>query len=118
MKEFFYSNWVTILILAVILVDIVYLVVTRKWSILREQAYMLMLAVEKAIASSAEGRDKFEIVFARVYCLLPAWFRLFVPPDTLRRKLQEWYTLMLDELDDGVINGSSGSQPPGPPALV
>lgn len=83
---------------------IIYLAITRQWEKLRGIAYALMLQAER-VFSSGEGRKKFDVVFDKLYYdLIPAWLRLFVTPEGIREKLQQWYDLAKDYLDDGVIN--------------
>jgi hypothetical protein len=106
MKNFILNNWSTILLAFIFIAYVVFHIVTKQWSKLREMAYKLMLAIEKSISGSVAGKEKFELVFERIYSLIPLWFKLFVPPDELRRKLQEWYILAKDELDDGKLNNS------------
>jgi Mg2+ and Co2+ transporter CorA len=104
MKEFLAGNWFALLLGVLCLAGIVYLAVTRQWEKLRGIAYALMLQAER-VFSDGEGKKKFDAVFDKLYLdLIPAWLRVFVPPDELRRKLQEWYDLAKDYLDDGVIN--------------
>ena len=105
MKQLIISNWSTILIVALFFVYVVYLLGTRQWTRLREIAYKIMLKAEK-IFKTGQGRKKFDYVFEQVYDLVPAWLRLFVPEDTLRRKLQEWYNHAKDYVDDGKLDGS------------
>ncbi|MCR4436145.1 MAG: hypothetical protein QHH06_10230 [Clostridiales bacterium] len=105
MKEFFVNNWPTIVIILLLLGYIVYLAVTKQWAKLREMAYKIMLAAEKVFATG-EGQKKFDYVFDRVYSLVPAWLKLFLPPEELKRKLQEWYILSKDYMDDGKVNHS------------
>jgi hypothetical protein len=65
-----------------------------------------MLQAER-IFSDGEGKKKFDAVFEKLYNdLVPAWMHLFVSQDDIRRKLQEWYDLAKDYLDNGVIDGS------------
>jgi hypothetical protein len=106
MKEFFTENWFVIAVLLVLFAFDIYLAVTKQWIKLREQAYALMLQAER-IFSTGEGRKKFEAVFTTLYYdLIPAWLRLFISPDTIKEKLQEWYDLAKDYLDNGKIDNS------------
>lgn len=106
MRMFIMENWLALLIGALLLGYAIYLAITRQWTRLRELAYALMLQAERLMANR-DGKKKFEVVFNRFYDLIPAWFRLFVPPDELRRKLQEWYDLAKDYLDNGKIDSST-----------
>lgn len=106
MKEFLAGNWFVLLLGVLLLGFIVYLVITRQWEKLRGIAYALMLQAER-IFSDGEGKKKFEAVFEKLYYdLIPAWLRLFVAPEGIREKLQEWYDIAKDYLDDGKIDKS------------
>jgi hypothetical protein len=106
MKEFLTQNWLVLLLGVLFLGYVIYLMVSRQWSRLRELAYALMLQAER-LMSNIEGKKKFEAVFERFYYdLVPAWLRFFVPPDDIRRKLQQWYDLAKDYLDNGKVDNS------------
>lgn len=107
MKEFLVVNWPSIVIISVFLIIVLVLVIQKRWDVLRQIAYKMMLAAEMAYASG-EGRAKFEFVFTQVYSIVPAWFKVFVPENILRRKLQDWFNLAKDWADDGLVNGSTG----------
>lgn len=112
MKVFFTENWLVILLLVLFVGYDIYLIVTKQWTKLREQAYALMLQAERIFADG-EGKQKFDAVFEKLYFdLVPAWLRLFVSPRSIREKLQEWYTLAKDYLDNGVVDGSQLLKPP------
>ena len=108
-KNLLISNLPTIIILVIFAAYILYHIVTKQWTELRSVAYKIMLAAEKTF-SSGQGKEKFDFVFNQVYNLLPAWLKLFIPPDTLRLKLQGWYSKIIDYLDNGKIDSSV--QPP------
>jgi len=105
MKEFIFSNWATILIVILFFAYILFLVITKQWTKLREAAYKIMLAAEK-VYLTGQGRKKFNYVFVKVYNLVPAWLKLFVSEYWLRCKLQEWYNLVKDYADDGKIDSN------------
>ena len=84
----------------------IFLIIAGKWEALRKEAYKIMLLVEKAYANT-EGQAKFDTAFTSVYNMLPAWFKLFIPSRVLKERLQEWYDLAMDQLDDGRINNSN-----------
>jgi len=106
MKEFFTANWFIILLAVVFVGFEIYLISTRQWTKLRMQAYGLMLAAER-LFGSGEGKKKFDAVFEKLYHnLIPAWFRMFVSPESIREKLQEWYDLAKDYLDNGKVDNS------------
>lgn len=107
MKVFLAGNWFALLLGAAFLGFIIYLAITCQWEKLRGIAYALMLQAER-IFSDGEGKKKFEAVFNRLYYdLIPPWLRMFVPPESIRRKLQEWYDLAKDYLDNGKIDSST-----------
>lgn len=106
MKEILIQNWFVILVVATFVAYTIHLILTKQWTKLRMQAYALMLSAEKLYAEG-EGNEKFEAVFQKLYfSLIPAWLRPFVTQDTMRKKLQEWYELAKDYLDDGKVNKS------------
>lgn len=111
MLEFITVNWPTMLIFLCFVVYIICLVIKGEWDKLRELAYKLMLSAERLFTEN-QGEEKMEAVFAAVYKLVPELFYRFVPPDYMKKKLQEWYDLAKDYLDDGVIN-SEQFIPPG-----
>lgn len=85
---------------------IVYLAITKQWDRLRGIAYALMLQAERVFAEG-EGKKKFDAVFDSFYYdLIPAWLRMFVTPEGIREKLQAWYDLAKDYLDNSHIDGS------------
>lgn len=106
MKEILIQNWFVILVAAAFVAYIIHLIVTKQWTKLRMQAYALMLSAEKLYAN-IEGKEKFEAVFQKLYfALIPAWLRPFVTEEMMRKKMQEWYELAKDYLDDGKLNES------------
>jgi len=107
MKNLIISNLPTLIIVVAFLIYVVYLVVTKKWEQLRALTYKLMLEAEKVITGTTQGQNRFNQVFVQVYSLLPAWFRLFVPADTLKAKLQSWYIEIADYMDNGKVDGSA-----------
>lgn len=106
MKEFLTQNGLAILSGLVILVYIVYLLVNRRWTSLRELAYSLIRQAEKAITGSKMGQERFNFVLNQLYNMIPAWLRFFIPRTLLEQKLQEWFDMIKDSLDDGKINDS------------
>jgi hypothetical protein len=112
MKEFLSANWFIILIALAVVGYEIYLIITKQWGKLREQAYAMMLTAER-VFGDGEGQAKFEAVFRELYFnLIPPWVRLFVPPESIREKLQEWYNLAKDYLQDGKINGNETNTSP------
>lgn len=105
MKDFIIQNWASIVIVLTFLLTVILLAIQKKWGIIRELAYRMMLAAEMAFASG-EGKKKFEAVFKTVYDMIPAWLKIFVPENLLREKLQKWFDIAKDWADDGVVNDS------------
>lgn len=97
------QEWITLIIVLVIVGYALYLTLMKKWVDLREFAYVMMLSAER-IFNDYQGKEKFEFVFRQVYDLIPVWLQKLIPPESLREKLQEWYDLAKDYLDDGLIN--------------
>lgn len=107
MKGFIISNWPTILIIAVAIGYVTYLVINKRWEKLRADAYRLMLKAEICITGTKRGQERFEYVFKKVYSLLPLWIQFFYSPGDIKKKLQDWFNIAKDKLDDNVINNSS-----------
>jgi hypothetical protein len=106
MKNFIIQQWPPIVIIAVFLFWVGYLAVNRKWVQLRSMAYRMILQAEKVITGTKRGQERFELVFDRVYSLIPPWLRFFILESDLREQLQEWYNDIKDYLDNGKIDGS------------
>lgn len=106
MKEILIQNWFVILVVAAFVAYVIHLILTKQWTKLRMQAYALMLSAEK-VYTDAYGTGKFNTVFQKMYyTVIPAWLRVFITEDMFRKKLQEWYDLAKDMLDDGQMNDS------------
>ena len=100
MKILLIQNWFVILVLLVFIAYLVYLMVTKQWMKLKQQAYGLMLSAER-LYDTTEGKEKFIAVFEKIYYyLIPFWLRVFVTEDVIKEKLQKWYDLMKDCLKD------------------
>lgn len=106
MLDFFKSYWFVILIGLGVVGYIAYLLVNRKWDRLRKLAYKLIRQAEDAITGTKMGQERFNTVLEQLYKLVPAWLRFFIPRTLLEQKLQEWFDLIKDSLDDGKINNS------------
>lgn len=107
MREFLTGNWLVILMGAILLGYIVYLVINRRWTRLREIAYKLIRQAEKVVRGTKKGQERFELVLNQLYNMVPAWLRFFIPRTLLEQKLQEWFNTIKDSLDDGKVNGST-----------
>ncbi len=106
MKNFIIQQWPSIVIIAAFLFCIGYLVVNRKWAQLRATAYRMILQAEKVITGTKRGQERFELVFDRVYSLIPSWLRFFILESELREQMQKWYNDIKDYLDNGKIDKS------------
>lgn len=106
LKQFLAENWLSVVIILVLVLYIVILIFRKKWDELRKFAYALMLSAEK-IYKTEEGQRKFNRVLEALYHSIPSWLRIIISYEFLKEKLQEWYLLAKDILDDGVKNDSS-----------
>lgn len=97
---------ISILIPLVIFGYVGFLIYFKKWDRLRTDAYKLMLKAEMVITGTKRGKERFEYVFNKVYSLIPWWLQFLYPPRELKEKLQEWFNIAKDGLDDGKFNGS------------
>ncbi len=106
MSEFFKTYWFAILIALGFTAYIVYLTFNSRWDEIRELAYKLIRQAEETITGTRRGQERFNIVISELYKLIPAWLRFFIPRSLLEQKLQKWFDLIKDSLDDGKINNS------------
>ncbi len=106
MINFFMKYWPVILAGLGLVGYIVYLVVNRRWTQLRELAYKFIRQAENVIVGTKKGQERFNLVLDQLYNIIPAWLRFFIPRSLLEQKLQEWFDLIKDSLDDGKINNS------------
>lgn len=106
MLKFLLTYWPIILIAIGFTGYIVYLAVNRRWEKLRELAYKMIRQAENIIVGTKKGQERFNLVFNRLYYLIPAWLKFFIPKSLLKQKLQEWFDIIKDSLDDGKINDS------------
>jgi hypothetical protein len=106
MVELLESYWLVIIVAIIACIYIVYLVVNKRWNKLRTIANKLMLQAEQTIVGTKKGRERFEQVLTQVYLLIPIWIRIFLPKSAFEKKLQQWFELIKDSLDDGKINNS------------
>ena len=106
MREFLINYWFIIVAGIGLIGYIVYLAAKRRWTKLRELAYNLILHAEKAITGTKMGQERFRFVLSELYNMIPTWLRFFISRSLLEQKLQEWFDLIKDSLDDGKINGT------------
>jgi hypothetical protein len=106
LTEIILSNLEVIAVAILALILIFYAIVTRQWGVLQVAALKLMLSAERLMATES-GKAKMEAVFAAVWARVPSVLKLFITEKSLREKLQEWFNLAKDYLDDGTINKST-----------
>lgn len=84
-------DYITILIISILVIYVAYLFVIKKWVKLKEIALSLMLNAERIYAEN-EGEKKFNSVFDRI-CIayIPFWLEFFIPPAAIKILLQSWY---------------------------
>lgn len=107
MRDFLVSYWFVILVGIAALGYIGYLLVNRKWTRLRELSYKLIRQAETVVVGTKMGQERFDTVLTQLYNMVPVWLRFVIPKTLLEEKLQEWFDLIKDSLDDGKINNSS-----------
>lgn len=103
--EFLAENWAVISAVAIVVVYLVYLTITKQWTRIREFAYQVMLLAERTFGDE-NGKIKFDFVVRIVFKNLPAWLKLFIHEDDIKKLIQTWYNKAKDFLDDGQFNES------------
>lgn len=104
--DFIFQNWLGIIVTLAFIGYIVYLSVTKQWTMVREFAYQVMLLAERTF-SDENGSIKFDFVVRIVYRYIPPWLKLFVKEDDVKQLIQLWYDSAKDFLDDGNVNNST-----------
>jgi len=97
--DFIFGNFELVASAVVLVAALIFGIITRRWSLVRISAYQLMLSAEKLFATD-EGKAKFEMVFTKLWDLLPGWIKKAVGVEKLREKLQDWYDLAKDKLKE------------------
>ncbi len=106
MREFILNYWFIIVVGMGLIGYIVYFALKHRWADLRELAYKFIHQAEQAITGTKMGQERFNYVLAQLFNMIPTWLRFFIPRSLLEQKLQEWFDLIKDSLDDGKINGT------------
>lgn len=101
---------ITIAVVVVALVAAFIYVRKRGIENLRGDVYKLFLKAEH-IYSSGEGAEKMDYVLSTAYELLPAYIRLFVTKEMLKKILQSWFDMIKDLLDDGKTEVEEEDEP-------
>ena len=99
--DFIFTNFELVVGIVVLLTVLIFGGITRQWSLVRISAYQLMLSAEKLFATE-QGKEKFEMVLSKLWDMLPVWLKKAVGLDKLREKLQDWYNLAKDMLNEDV----------------
>lgn len=88
MIDLIINNWETILTVLAVVAVIVFLIVKDQKSIIYRMLYVLCDEAEKLYGSKT-GKLKFAYVFERIYSVLPAIIKLFIPYSTLEKWIEE-----------------------------
>ncbi len=86
---------------------IVYLAINHRWETIREIAYKMIRQAENVIVGTKRGQERFNLVLDQLYNIIPTWLKLFITRSYMQQKLQEWFDMIKDSLDDGKINNST-----------
>lgn len=97
--DFIISNLEVFVGMVVFLIMLLFGVITNQWSIVKINAYQLMLSAQRLMATE-EGRKRFDDVYSKLWIKLPVWVRKIVGPAKLKKQLQHWYDLAKDMLRD------------------
>lgn len=88
MIDFIMTNWESVLIVLAVVAVIIFLIVKDQKSIIYKMLYVLCDEAEKLYGSKT-GKLKFAYVLERVYSLLPAVIKVFIPYSTLEKWIEE-----------------------------
>lgn len=88
MIDFIVTNWGAILTVLAVVAVIIFLIVKDQKSIIYKMLYVLCDEAEKLYGSKT-GKLKFAYVLERVYSVLPAVIKLFIPYSTLEKWIEE-----------------------------
>lgn len=99
MMDFILGNFELVVGIIVLLAMLIFGGITRQWSLVRISAYQLMLSAQRLYATD-EGKKKFEMVYSKLWEMLPGWLKKTLGTEKLREKLQDWYDLAKDMLQE------------------
>lgn len=88
MKEFFMSNWASLLVILVFVVTIVILAIRGKKDIVAKILYALVTEAEK-IYGGGTGSVKFAYVVEKAYSYLPAILKVFITYERLKTMIED-----------------------------
>lgn len=91
MKEFFITNWASLLAIIIFAMLLVFLVVRGKKDIVSKMLYALVTEAEK-IYGSGTGSVKLAYVVEKAYTHLPAIVKLFITYERLQLMIEEALT--------------------------
>lgn len=97
--DFIFGNFELVVGMVVLLAVLIFGGITRQWSLVRISAYQLMMSAQRLYATE-EGKKRFERVYKKLWKKLPSWLKKTVGQERLREKLQAWYELAKDMLDE------------------
>jgi hypothetical protein len=88
MKEFFMSNWASLLVILAFVAILVILAVRGKKDIVGKILYALVTEAEK-IYGSGTGSVKFAYVVEKAYSYFPAILKIFITYERLKQMIEE-----------------------------
>ena len=88
MKEFFMSNWASLLVILVFVATLVILAIRGKKDIVAKILYALVTEAEK-IYGGGTGSVKFAYVVEKAYSYLPAILKVFITYERLKQMIED-----------------------------
>ena len=88
MKEFFMSNWASLLVILVFVTTLVILAIRGKKDIVAKILYALVTEAEK-IYGGGTGSIKFAYVVEKAYSYLPAILKVFITYERLKTMIED-----------------------------
>ena len=88
MKEFFMSNWASLLVILVFVTTLVILAIRGKKDIVAKILYALVTEAEK-IYGGGTGSVKFAYVVEKAYSYLPAILKVFITYERLKTIIED-----------------------------
>ena len=88
MKEFFISNWASLLVILVFVTTLVILAIRGKKDIVAKILYALVTEAEK-IYGGGTGSVKFAYVVEKAYSYLPAILKVFITYERLKTMIED-----------------------------
>jgi len=88
MKEFFMSNWASLLVILVFVTTLVILAIRGKKDIVAKILYALVTEAEK-IYGNGTGSVKFAYVVEKAYSYLPAILKVFITYERLKTMIED-----------------------------